>query len=446
MNRTPRRGFTLIEILVSLAAGGLVLVGLLALSKNATQAFNEEARLAALQNAVRAASLRLQGDLALASYQSTANFRADPRIVRARGAGSNGNLGTLAGARRLSGLRVVPNGSDANTARSVANGYRSDAIEIGGNLSGSDPFVVLDVQIGAAAGCDRVILNMDTPAIWRMRDPSAADPNAVLVTRLQNLFVPATRDADGANHLVRFVDPTGRAQYLSTCRGRSSIVAVGGVPAAVAIDVTAGVGNRILTTADTGGVGGWPGRAVGGCTINPVHLVRYELGPANVLAPALAGLEASTEANPKYDLYRSYLDASGVAIANPELVAEYMVGLRFGLTVDSALVGAPGSVSALTRVDPSDTASLVAWTGQVDGTAALPSSANGSQGPHRVRAVSMEIAARVPFADRDRPEPAGSAVRRYCIPGNCVPGTFTYARTRTVSYDVALPNHAGVFY
>lgn len=446
MNRSPRRAFTLIEILVSLAAGGLVLVGLLALSKNATQAFNEEARLAALQNSVRAASLRLQGDLALASYLSTPNFRADPRIVRPRGAASNANLGTLAGARRLSGLRIVTNGSDANAPRSVANGYRSDAIEIGGNLTGSDPFVVLDVQIGAAAGCDRIVLNMDTPAIWRMRDPTAADPNAVLITRLQNLFVPATRDADGANHLVRFVDPTGRSQYLSTCRGRASVVAVGGVPAAVAIDVTAGVGNRILTTADTGGIGGWPGRAVGGCTINPVHLVRYELGPSNVLAPALVGLEASTDANPKYDLYRSYLDATGVAIANPELVAEYMIGLRFGLTVDSATLGAPGTVSTLTRIDPSDTANLVTWTGQVDGTAALPPAANGSQGPHRVRSVTMEVAARVPFADRDRPEPAGSAVRRYCVPGNCVPGTFTYARTRTVSMDVALPNHAGVFY
>ncbi len=446
MKRTSARAFTLIEIFVSLAAGGLVLVGLLALSKNATQAFNEEARLAALQNSVRAASMRLQGDLALASYLSTPNFRADPRIVRSRGAASNANLGTLAGARRLAGLRIVPNGSDVNVPRSVANGYRSDAIEIAGNLTGSDPFVVLDVQIGASAGCDRIVLNMDTPAVWRMRDPTAADPNAVLVTRLQNLFVPATRDADGANHLVRLVDPTGRSQYLSTCRGRASVVAVGGVPAAVAIDVTAGVGNRILTTADTGGVGGWPGRAVGGCTINPVHLVRYELGPANILAPTLAGLEPSTVENPKYDLYRRYLDATGVVIANAELVAEYMVGLRFGLTVDSALLGAPGSASTLTRIDPADAASLVTWTAQVDGTAALPSPANGSQGPHRVRSVTTEVVARVPFADRDRPEPTGSGVRRYCIPGNCVPGRQQYARTRTVSMDVALPNHAGVFY
>jgi hypothetical protein len=58
----------------------------------------------------------------------------------------------------------------------------------------------------------------------------------------------------------------------------------------------------------------------------------------------------------------------------------------------------------------------------------------------------MEVVARVPLADRDRPEPAGSAVRRYCVPGNCVAGTLTYARTRTVSMDVSLPNHAGVFY
>jgi prepilin-type N-terminal cleavage/methylation domain-containing protein len=444
MNRP--RAFTLIEVLVSLAAGGLVLVALLVLSKNATAAFNEEVRLGALAASVRSATQRLQGDLLLASYLSTPNFRADPMIARTRNAASNGGLGTLAGARRLAGVRLVAGGSDLRAPRNVANGYRNDLLEVSGNLSGSDPFVVLDVLIGGGGGCDRVILNMDTPAIWRLRDATAADPNAAVIARLQQLFVPATREGDAAQHLVRFVDPQGREQFLSTCRGRASIVAVPTVPAAVAIDVTAGVGNRILTTADTGGVGGWPGRAVGGCTINPVHVVRYEVGTSAALAPGLVGLEASTEANPKYDLYRTYLDAAGAPIAGPELVAEYVAGLRFGLTVDSATLGAPGTVSALTRVSEADVAGLANWASEVDGTLARPDPASGSIGPHRIRAVHMEITARVPLADRDRPEPAASVVRRYCIPGGCVPGSLTYARTRTTTMDVALANQSGVFF
>jgi len=193
-------------------------------------------------------------------------------------------------------------------------------------------------------------------------------------------------------------------------------------------------------------VGGWPGRAVGGCTINPVHVVRYEVGTSAALAPGLVGLEASTDANPKYDLYRTYLDAAGAPIAGPELVAEYVAGLRFGLTVDSATLGAPGTVSALTRVSEADVAGLANWASEVDGTLARPDPASGSIGPHRIRAVHMEITARVPLADRDRPEPAASVARRYCIPGGCVPGSLTYARTRTITMDVALANQAGVFF
>jgi hypothetical protein len=328
----------------------------------------------------------------------------------------------------------------------VQNDYRNDLLEVSGNLSGSDSFVVLDVLIGGGGGCDRIVLNMDSPAIWRLRDATAPNPDAAVAARLQQLFVPAVRDGDGANHLVRFVDPQGRSQYLSTCRGRGSVVAVPGVPPAIGIDVTAGVGNRILTTADTGGVGGWPGRAVGGCTVNPVHVVRYQVGTSAALAPGLAGLEPSTDANPKYDLYRTYLDATAVPIAGPELVAEYVAGLRFGLTIDNAIAGAPGTVSTLQRVDPSDVAAITTWASEVDGTLALPAPTAGSVGPHRVRSVSLEYTARVPIADRDRPEAAGSVPRRYCVPGNCVPGSQTYARTRTTTMDVTLTNQAGVFY
>ena len=89
MKRSTSRAFTLIEILVSLAAGGLVLVGLLLLSKNATAAFNEEVRLGALQAAVRSATQRIQGDLTLASYLSTPNMQADPKIAHGFAATSN---------------------------------------------------------------------------------------------------------------------------------------------------------------------------------------------------------------------------------------------------------------------------------------------------------------------------------------------------------------------
>ena len=446
MIRHPSRAFTLVEILVSLAAGGLVMVGLMGLSKNATVAFNEEVRVGSLQASVRSAVLRLQSDLALTSYLSSPNLRSDPRIVHTRVAGSNANVGVLGGARRLQGLRIEAGGSNGAAPRNVENGYRNDVLEVSGNLSGSDPFVVLDVVIGGGnAGCDRVILNMDSPTIWRLRDSSAADPMTSLVARIQGLFVPATVAGGAAQHLVRLLDPTGRSQFLATCATATPVTQTG-APPAIAIDVTAGVGQRILTTADTGGVGGWPGRSVGGCTLNPVHVARYEVGSSAVLAPTLTGIEPSTAANPKYDLYRSYLDANGNAIAGAELVAEYVAGLRFGLTVDSAVVGAPGTASTLERIALTDGAGLGQWAGLIDGTLARPPSTAGSIGPHRIRSVGIEVTARVPMADRDRPEPAGAGLRRYCIPGACVPGALTFARTRTMNLEVGLPNHTGVFY
>lgn len=445
MRRPSSRGFTLIEILVSLAAGGLVLVGLLLLSKNATAAFNEEVRLGALQAAVRSATQRIQGDLTLASYLSTPNMQADPKIARGFAATSNATAASLAVARRLSGVRIITGASDVTALRNAQNGYRNDVLEVSGNLTGSDPFVVLDVLVGGGdGGCDRIVFNMDAPAIWRLRDSTAADPIATLVARVQGLFVPVTTGA--SQHLVRFVDTTGRSQFLATCPIANAVKRVGGAPEAIAVDVTAGVGNRILTVADTRGIGGWPGRAVGGCTVNPVHVARYEVGTTALLAPSLTALEVSTDANPKFDLYRRYLDATGAVIAVPELVSEFVVGLRFGLTVDSATVGAPGTSSSLQRVDVSDVTGVGTWAPLIDATLARPATTAGSVGPHRIRSVAVEVSARVPLADRDRPEPTGATQRRYCIPGSCVPGTQTYARTRTSLLEVALPNHIGVYY
>ncbi len=442
-----RRGFTLIEVLVSVAAGGIVLVGLLVLSKSATAAFNEEVRVGAVQTSVRAALLRIQGDLTLASYQSTPNLAADRGAVRRRGATANATAATLGAVKSLAGLRIDPRGSDGRAPRNVANLYANDVLEVAGNLAATDAFVVLDVLIGggSGAGCDRVILNMDSPPIWRLRDSTAPDPNVLLLARLQALFVPAAPAADNANYLVRLVDPSGRAQYLSTCSGRASLTLVGAGSTHVAIDVTAGPTERLLTTADTGGVGGWPGRSVGGCTINPVYRVRYEIGTAAVLAPSLGAVDPSSDANPKYDLYRTYLNAAGDPVELPELVAEYIAGMRLGLTVDNAPVGAPGDPRTLLRVPADDASAVRAWAGTVDATVDLPAAAV-SVGPQRIRSVAVEVSARVALADRDRPELAGSSVRRYCVPGACVPGAQVYARARTLAMEVAIRNHAGVFF
>ena len=60
--RSPA-GFTLIEVTVSLAAGLLVALGIVALSREATRTFHEEVRSSAAEATLRTAVDRLRSDL-----------------------------------------------------------------------------------------------------------------------------------------------------------------------------------------------------------------------------------------------------------------------------------------------------------------------------------------------------------------------------------------------
>jgi hypothetical protein len=116
-----------------------------------------------------------------------------------------------------------------------------------------------------------------------------------------------------------------------------------------------------------------------------------------------------------------------------ELVAEYAVDLKFALTVVTGF-GATNVDPVLTEFPFSDARNYT-YAGVVT-PASPPDTA-----PHRIRSVRARLAVRSREGDRLEPlppTPQGN-IFRYAIPGDA-----GFARARTLTADIALPNLAGV--
>ena len=107
-----QRGFTLVELLVAMAAGLVVSLAAFLLSKNATRFFQNEARASASHLAATIGLNRLAADLQRAAYLSTPNILADPEVCQVP-------AGPI-GLRRLAGISIRRQGSAA--PQSAANG------------------------------------------------------------------------------------------------------------------------------------------------------------------------------------------------------------------------------------------------------------------------------------------------------------------------------------
>ena len=75
LKRTQARGFTLVELMVSLVAGLIVTIAVVGLARAATTTFFEAARISTVEANVRTAAERLRQDLSRASYMSTGNIK-----------------------------------------------------------------------------------------------------------------------------------------------------------------------------------------------------------------------------------------------------------------------------------------------------------------------------------------------------------------------------------
>ena len=96
------RGFTLVELLVAIAAGSLVATAAVLLSKNAVRLFQEESRISYAQVAVANGLARIGQDLEHAGRNTTKNPRTDPRVCYL------GLADWPIGMRRLAAVHIEP--------------------------------------------------------------------------------------------------------------------------------------------------------------------------------------------------------------------------------------------------------------------------------------------------------------------------------------------------
>lgn len=422
------RGFTLVELMISLVMGLIVALAAVGLARTATTTFYEQARVSGVEANVRTASERLRNDLARAAYMSTPDIRNDRKLATLPGAvGAPYRIAALQG---LQSIRIEADTTTRAHAYTTANNLQPHMVSIAGNMTSDDLYRGQLIQ-ASGPGCGGTTVRLNRLADPAVRRLFAGEPNgAGIVQQTSLVFLPARSmnptGAASSTSVVQVMDMRGCFHYLQVCN-----VVQGPDLNSVDLSLEGGV----LLTTDTGGdVCG--AQVMEEVAVAPVQRVRWRLGPevdTNRIDPALDGTGEN-----KFNLYRDILSADGTTMLASEVIAEYAVDLRLGLTVDAATSTGPENANRTFQTfgfEEAD-ATLTQWAG--------PTS-TPTVGPHRIRSVRYRIAFRTPFPDRraDLPMPAGPGyLSRYCMGAS--PCT-DFARVRTLISEVTLLNQGRAF-
>ena len=443
-SRRPRRrhgrGFTLVELMISLVMGLVVAMAAVGLAKTATTTFHEQARSSVTEMAVRTASERLRADLSRVSYMSTGNITQDPKVAHRTGVApaSISRYGDIAALR---GVRITPNDPGSATSVATANGLSPDAIEIVGNMTTDDQYTGTIYSTGGGT-CNQVV-RLDPLADAAVYALSGGDVNNA-ASKFAAAAAAAFQPVAGTNYLAQVTDAVGCNHYVPVCSvtvtpnaaGTASYLLIGldsapqtdtGTPQRAVLYANAADGNNIANNCGSS--------ELGQVTIAPLARVRWSL-------VANANTTLAADGNPSMNLVRQRLDFAGNAVANvsPEIIAEYGIDLKFGITyMDPA-----GPVNMYrTVVADMDSPSSAATIAQVTGN---PTYLAGGAGPQSVRSIRYRIAVRTSLPDRDQNLPTGlpGSLARYCVDGSPLPTCKKFARVRTVLSEVFLQNQAGM--
>jgi hypothetical protein len=189
--------------------------------------------------------------------------------------------------------------------------------------------------------------------------------------------------------------------------------------------------------------------------ISPLHRVNWRIAPASTVQPRILPLPGADLPAAHFVLVRELLDALGNALPGPpagplpQIVAEYVVDLKFGVVVENYLPP-PNNISVFDVDSDPGGGPIATWTQPIFNTL------YGQPGPQRVRSVRFRLAVRTPQPDRVAPLPEPAPyILRYCVDParGCPPVDFqdrnsrpNYARVRTIHSEVALINQARMNY
>lgn len=418
--RRRARAFTLIEILVALSAGVLVSVAAFSLSRSATAFFQHEARISSAQLSVTLGVNRITQDLARASFLSSPNAKFDPMVCRSA---------TWAAAPGLNSLAGVQISAGTSTGQAALNGLNPDRLVLGGSFDSAEVFTVQCVLNGAGGG---PALQLQDPqhdnAMARVVD--SLGPGEALSSRLNLMF--------GGGRFVQIFDPATGYRYYGVLAGAPAVT-VAGQTVTVQLASTPTIPTKPATAC--GMVA--PPTCGSGLLVSVVSRVQYEvMSLQGVTTSKYAGLVTSppgiaavTGDAGRTELTRVELDAAGAPIENKrELVAEYAVDLRFGITVADKITNdnyntLQGQLTTYGIGEPNVYLKAADVVLQPAAT------------PQLIRSVQVRLAARTRAPDRSADTPTGVDGRRL----HYLVGPFTpqYARVRTAYVNVALANQGG---
>ncbi len=432
--RRHGRGFTLVELMISLVMGLIVALAAVALAKAATTTFHEQARSSITEMGVRSGAERLRQDLTRVSFMSTPYIQKDNTVAHV----VHGPNARFASFDQLQGIRINVGGSKANMdvgqKLTENNMLAPDSIDITGNMTTDD---IYHGTITSGGDCAGQVVTLDPQAdaaVWWLIGPDSPDGGAY--TAFQPVagasFIARVTDANGCHHFVPVcgvnVDRTsGRPLARISLRvdgdSRGVLYAVNG--ASYSVDNSCGASEG------------------GDVAIAPVHRVRWELRPS---PPGLDN--APPNHGNKFDLTRAFLDSANAVVGNYEIVTEYAIDLKFGIVAHNP------QQAALNQ--PAETIfDLDSDQGGGEISKAINSTVDGGIGPQHIRSVRFRLATRTSIPDREADMQVSTTPRsatnpytvRYCMQDVLAgPGCTSWARVRTIVSEVALHNQARVFF
>lgn len=401
--RRGRRGFTLLELMVASTGALFITVAVYAFTRNVTDFFQRQMRISdATMNAV-AGFERLRTDIQRAGFLSSPNLARDPMRCPRPAIGGvamapqqiTPQLTNYPGIQQM-GLAKIESGVTfgayggsnfmlANNAAGVG-GISPDRIVLWGNYSSYEQFPVKVADFAA----NQITLDVESTAMRRLGIPTGntATDAAILGAVFRT------------NSIIRIADADGRHQY--------SIVASVDFTTDTLGDATISLSPVVQVISKESAEGstcGFRGQGAG-LTANPVDIIRYQLVNLNDAAYSQFAplFTATTLALPAYDstrldLIREQLSPQDFSVISgtTELVTEYAVDLKFGLTVNTNLV-----LGANTYLGEDDV-SLPNYAGNPIGQAA-------GLGPHLIRGIHARLAVRTREADHKAPLLTGTAL------------------------------------
>ena len=419
--RAARRGFTLVELMISLVAGVTVAIAVVGLARAATTTFYEQIRMSSVESSVRVASERLRNDLMRAGYMSTGNIKYDPRIAAAPGASNSRYTSTA----DLQSLYINVGGSTAAVKTNITP-VKPDRIRIMGNLTGSDTYRGKFESDGISIS----FASISDPATSRL--VNTANP----LSSVKNVFTPN----DTSSFLIRVIDKHRCQQFIELAANAVTSASTSGFTLKMSPD---GGGHTILQQSDVSPVNCGANILDPDLIVSPVARVEWWLGDDSELSTATKAVVENQavpeEAGFKFNLYRQFFDTAGNGVGKPEIVAEYGIDLKFGLVVHD-LTAAAGSNQKTYDMD-ANAADITKWSALVS-TLAAP----GLEAPQRIRSVRYRIATRSAVADRETPltVSTSAALSRYCV--STATPCKTFARVRTIVSEISLVNQERAFY